>query len=382
MVTSYEVVSLDHLAEHMICLSTASSFWFSLNSSYDHEFHLSKRLGLTPQDYEFLLVAADLALFHKRFGFSIKPMKWKVFLEGHRFTTINCDRTFEVDDKKVDLNALMKGKPPKHRMKVNFIRIGVLYDNSPRKIEMQKDSDGLMIVTPPRLNGLRLKQQSFRQCVEQSKWNYLLEKEDEDDEDDKDDGEDDKDGIDVDKEDNATSSPTTSNKKRKHNTIDVSVMVTPGDDNMVNPDMDKRYPYLSRALGGEDGFDPTNPSVKRSMRELLKELNELLSTEYQLDVNGISNNKISYVRVPRTPSDPIFLNSKEWVDTAIEIAGSKQSTFESAKRITNHIIRYCRDSFLAACEIQQVPISKPMSATKFQAMLRAGGVSGTGERAN
>ena len=238
MVTSYEVISLDHLAEHMICLSTASSFWFSLNSSYDHEFHLSKRLGLTPQDYEFLLVAADLALFHKRFGFSIKPMKWKVFLEGHRFTTINCDRTFEVDDKKVDLNALMKGKPPKHRMKVNFIRIGVLYDNSPRKIEMQKDSDGLMIVTPPRLNGLRLKQQSFRQCVEQSKWNYLLEKEDEDDEDDKDDGEDDKDGIDVDKEDNATSSPTTSNKKRKHNAIDVSVMVTPGDDNMVNPDMD------------------------------------------------------------------------------------------------------------------------------------------------
>jgi hypothetical protein len=189
MVTSYEVISLDHLAEHMICLSTASSFWFSLNSSYDHEFHLSKQLGITPQDYEFLLVAADLALFHKRYGFSIKPMKWKVFLEGHRFTTINCDRTFEVDEKKVDLNALMKGKPPKHRMKVNFIRIGVLHANSPRKIEMQKGSDGLMIVTPPRLNGLRIKQQSFRQCVEQSKWNYLLEKEDEDGEDDEDDSE-------------------------------------------------------------------------------------------------------------------------------------------------------------------------------------------------
>jgi hypothetical protein len=44
---------------------------------------------------------------------------------------------------------------------------------------MQKDSDGLMIVTPPRLNGLRIKQQSFRQCAEQSKWNYLLEKEEE-----------------------------------------------------------------------------------------------------------------------------------------------------------------------------------------------------------
>jgi len=191
------------------------------------------------------------------------------------------------------------------------------------------------------LNGLRIKQQSFRQFAEQYKWNYILDNNTEDQKD-EDDGEDDEDGIDVDKEDNAIiSSPTTSNKKRKHNAIDVSVMVTPDDDNMVKPDMAKSYPYLSRALGGEeDGFDPTNPYVKRSMRGLLSELNELLSTEYQLDVNGISNNKISYVRVPCTQSDRSFLNSKEWVDTAIETAGSKQpsGTFESAKRITNHII--------------------------------------------
>jgi len=209
------------------------------------------------------------------------------------------------------------------------------------------------------LNGLRIKQQSFRQCVEQSKWNYLLEKEDEDlkdeddGEDDEDDSEDNEDDSDVDSEDNATSSPTTSNKKRKYNAV--QGIILPGDDDMkANSNMAKSYPYLSRALGGEEGFDPTNPSVKRSMRGLLTELNELLSTEYQLDVNGISNKKISYVRVPRTQSDRSFLNSKEWVDTAIKIARSKQcsGTFESAKRITNHIIRYYRDSFLAACEIQ------------------------------
>ena len=100
MVTNYCNISLDHFANHLIYLSTASSFWFSLNSSYDHEFHLSKRLGMSPQDYEYLLVALDLAYFHKRWGFSIKMMKWKVFLEGHRFTTINCDRTFEVNEKR------------------------------------------------------------------------------------------------------------------------------------------------------------------------------------------------------------------------------------------------------------------------------------------
>ena len=228
MTTTYDGTLLDHLAEHMMYLSAASSFWFSLNSSYDHDCHLSKRLGMSPQDYEYLLVAAKLAQFHPKWGFSIKILKWKLFLEGHRFLTINCMGTMEVSSKKFDLNAYVNGtNPTKNREKCHFIRIGVLHANSPRKIEMQKDSDGLMIVTPPRLNGLRLKQQSFRQCVEQSKWNYLLEKEDEDDEDDKDDGEDDKDGIDVDKEDNATSSPTTSNKKRKHNAIDVSMMVTP-----------------------------------------------------------------------------------------------------------------------------------------------------------
>jgi hypothetical protein len=69
-------------------------------------------------------------------------------------------------------------------------------------------------------------------------------------------------------------------------------MVTPEDDDMTaNINMAKSYPYLSRALGGEDGFDPTIPSVKRSMCGLMTELNELLSTEYQLDVNGISNKK-------------------------------------------------------------------------------------------
>ena len=45
MPTSYYNISLDHLADHLILLSSSSSFWFSLNSSCDNEFHISKRLG-------------------------------------------------------------------------------------------------------------------------------------------------------------------------------------------------------------------------------------------------------------------------------------------------------------------------------------------------
>ena len=75
------------------------------------------------------------------------------------------------------------------------------------------------------------------------------------------------------------------------------------------------YPFLSKALlGVEDGggFDPTDPLVLKSMRSLLRELNTLLSTTYELNTTDMSNNKICYVRVPRTSSDNSFRNLKEW----------------------------------------------------------------------
>ena len=55
--------------------------------------------------------------------------------------TTNCMSMFEVDLKKLDLNARINGVSPKHRgLKNHFIRVGVLHANSPRKIEMQKDN--------------------------------------------------------------------------------------------------------------------------------------------------------------------------------------------------------------------------------------------------
>jgi hypothetical protein len=136
----YDGTILDHLADFMHHLSTASSFWFSLNSSYDHEFHLCKWFGMLPHDYECLLVAANLAQFDPRWGFTMKMVQWKRFLEGHRFTTSNMTGTFKVDVKKVDLNAFINGTQKNNKKKCNFIRIGILNAFSPRKIEMQKDS--------------------------------------------------------------------------------------------------------------------------------------------------------------------------------------------------------------------------------------------------
>jgi hypothetical protein len=84
---------------------------------------------------------------------------------------------------------------------------------------MQKLSDGRLIVTPPRLNGIRINQQSFRQFMEHYKWNYILDNNADEDHKDEDNGEDNEDDSDVDNKFNAISSPTTSNNKPKYNAV-------------------------------------------------------------------------------------------------------------------------------------------------------------------
>jgi len=240
-------------------------------------------------------VAANLAHIDKICGFSIKMMKWRLFLEGHRFTTINCDCTFKVDVKKVNLNAFIEGESPKHREKVNFIRIGVLKASSHRKIEMQKDPhDGRMIITPPRLSGLRIQQSSFRRLIEPILWNYILdnylEKGKEVDE------------SSSDEEDDSVVSPTSPEPPYS---VTVSMSPVKSATSVDNDHTSNKHPHLSQALCDEDGyFDPADPSVIKSMQGLLQKINNLLSTMYELNLRAITSNRpISYVRVPRTKSD-------------------------------------------------------------------------------
>jgi hypothetical protein len=129
---------------------------------------------MAPLDYERLLAAVNLAHYHPKWGFTILADRWKMFIEGHHFYTSKGTGSFEVDTKKLDINACILGVSAKHRAKVHVIRIGVSTDLSNKKNEMQKYSDGQLIATPPRLNGLRIKQQSFRQFMEHNKWNYVI----------------------------------------------------------------------------------------------------------------------------------------------------------------------------------------------------------------
>ncbi len=108
-------ILVDHLATHMIYLSTASSLWYSIESSYDHEFHLlSETIDMSPEAYGHLLVAANHAQLQPSWCFSImtRTRIWHQFIDndgdgdgdgdGGRFSA--CDRgTFELDFKKINL---------------------------------------------------------------------------------------------------------------------------------------------------------------------------------------------------------------------------------------------------------------------------------------
>jgi hypothetical protein len=144
------------------------------------------------------------------------------------------------------------------------------------------------------------------------------------------------------------------NKKRKLNEV-MSIGSVLNEETSTGsvPSNDIDYPLLSRALGREDGFNPSDPTIQKYMRALLAELIDLLSTNYELNAIDSSNNRSSFVRVPKTSNDRSFQNSKEWLDVAIKIAASKhKTTYEAAYRIANHLCRFYKDSVLAACETQ------------------------------
>jgi hypothetical protein len=59
---SYESI-LDHIADYLQFLSNAQSYWFMLNTRYDHGCHLANQFHLGSNDYKVLVIAAGLASY-------------------------------------------------------------------------------------------------------------------------------------------------------------------------------------------------------------------------------------------------------------------------------------------------------------------------------
>jgi len=69
---------LDHIADFLEFISSAQSFWFLLNTSYDHGCHLAS--VWTPMSTR--RFSSLPAWSYTRFGFQIKAGAWSKFLGG------------------------------------------------------------------------------------------------------------------------------------------------------------------------------------------------------------------------------------------------------------------------------------------------------------
>ena len=108
---------LDHTADFLKIISSAQSFWFSLDTSYDNGCHLASHFRLDPDEYEALLIIAGLASY-TRFGFQLMAGAWRKFLGGRRFVIDYC--AIEFEQKKIDLDAYINGTPPSQLKRKGF----------------------------------------------------------------------------------------------------------------------------------------------------------------------------------------------------------------------------------------------------------------------
>jgi len=116
-------ILFDHKADFLKFISSAQSFWFLLDTSYDHGCHLASRIRLDPDEYEALLTVTGLELC-PRFGFQIKADAWRKFFGGRRFVADDCPIEFE--QKKIDLDAYINGTPQsRHQRRKFYVAVAV-----------------------------------------------------------------------------------------------------------------------------------------------------------------------------------------------------------------------------------------------------------------
>ena len=79
--------SSSHFHMSFLSLSFVCVFYVELCTTYPVVRSVVRQLGMSPDDYECIMVAAKLAEFHKTRGFFINLCRLKAFLAGHWFTT-------------------------------------------------------------------------------------------------------------------------------------------------------------------------------------------------------------------------------------------------------------------------------------------------------
>jgi hypothetical protein len=243
------------------------------------------------------------------------------------------------------------------RQVVYVIRIGHEGDLSHFKFESQLKMDRL----PPRINYLRLQQQKFRRDTELAIAH-----------------------VHIDLFVGGTEDSLSETAPSKSLAPQMGLSDADATTKIVGvgiSDVERQmYPILSGIYGNE--FDPVDHKTLDSARSVLSEIVHLLDASQEgLKVKDFGGHDVMFVQVHRSSSDKSFNNTKSWVDEALKYNGSTHGgTIESAFRVSIHLCRFYRDSFVAAMEKQGMPIAQPMSTVKYAVMMSALNITGKKER--
>ena len=140
----------------------------------------------------------------------------------------------------------------------------------------------------------------------------------------------------------------------------------------------KLYPELSKLLG--NGFDLSNSKTAEQVNRIQTELVALTIDDRVVTYLDKNNREQNLVKMPVATTDKSFDKSKDSYDTVMQLnAVSTGDIANTARRVTTHLIKNYKDSFMEAAERADIPICKPMSETAFAAMLKATNISGKQE---
>ena len=118
------------IADLLIFLSGAKSYWYTINTSHEHGFHMTTRFGMTHENYVPLLVAADLARYVNGV-LTIKIKQRESFLlRGYRFSGSLVEHAIGVEKQKMSLDG-------NNRQAFYFIRFGIIGKDGPLRFEDQ-----------------------------------------------------------------------------------------------------------------------------------------------------------------------------------------------------------------------------------------------------
>jgi hypothetical protein len=390
------------LFEFIVLLSSVNAFWYVINPvDYACGFSLCSRLGLDAQDFEALLVSANLATIDASGTYKILPRQWQQFVEGY-FSKHNYMPKFT--DVKIDLDAYTHGKQSaRPRRRSHYIlRIGKVRTNQfvAKDLTEQVDDDGKLLQMPPRIHNIYAKHRDFfraidpiileARCSNTQLYDKFMATDDKFLEPDV-----------VVHKDNCNNP----NEPKKHLSMEIvspqptkkprtgeaSTLSTADPDPSIPtpsphqatdvPTMNastcdpKQYPILSIL----DNMD------RRTQEQLFIELTRVLKdgprdrVVYAKDDRNRMQEQC-WINVPVNDSEKSFKRqSKDWFGEALSHNGKKVGLDESSRRACDYLALHHKDSVTESLQGKGFPLFDTMSETRVAAMWQDANVSGSQE---